>query len=748
MTMEEAHNTFLMESRELLQEMEDSLLSLESNPDDMDLVNAIFRSIHTIKGSAGIFDFTAVESFTHVVETFFDLVRNGDIRIDSDMIAVLLQARDHIGLLVEEALDDSRSISEADRQHGEDLLMRLSGHMESVKSFDAPEFVAVENIEETEDRYENTQASENECWHISVRYNSEVLRHGMDPLSFIRYLAKLGDIRMLTTISENMPDASAFDPEQCYLGFEISFFSEGMSKESIYNVFEFVKDDCQLRVLAPYSHLGHYKELIDSLPESDEMIGQILVSSGALTQDELNLALSLQLADLEVTEGEKPEEAHSLLGEVVVQEKMVSQEVVDAAVSKQKEIKDKKVLQSKSIRVDAQKLDKLINLVGELVIASAGANLKVQGLGDNAISESMSNMMHLVEDIRDSALRLRMVQIGETFNRFQRVVRDVSKELGKEIYLEISGAETELDKSVVEKIGDPLMHLVRNAMDHGIESPEVRLQKGKQRQGTLKLNAFHDSGSIVIEVIDDGKGLDKEKILAKAREKGLVGPETTLTDQEIHKLIFEAGFSTAAQVTNLSGRGVGMDVVRKNIEALRGVVDIHSENGSGTTIQIRLPLTLAIIDGFLVGVGDSSYVIPLDMVVECIEMEADQDGDHDFVDSNYISLRGEVLPFLRLNDLFEERVRNDVKQAIVVVQYGGHKAGMGVDNLLGEFQTVIKPLGKIFQRLQGVSGSTILGSGEVAIILDVPNLVQRAIQMTGRVGAGMRPASGDEHVLH
>ena len=340
----------------------------------------------------------------------------------------------------------------------------------------------------------------------------------------------------------------------------------------------------------------------------------------------------------------------------------------------------------------------------------------------------MSSMSRLVEEIRDNALNLRMVQIGETFNRFKRVVRDVSKELGKDINLNINGADAELDKTVVEKIGDPLMHLIRNSMDHGIESSAERLAAGKDAQGNVWLNAFHDSGSIVIEVADDGKGLNRDKILAKAHEKGLITDGQALTDNEVFRLIFEAGFSTAEKVTNLSGRGVGMDVVRRNIEALRGLVDVSGNEYGGTTVSIRLPLTLAIIDGFLVRVGDSSYVIPLDMVNECIELDKEERADSGM--HGYINLRDEVLPYMRLRDYFNEPCTQKSNESIVVVKYGTNKAGFVVDELIGELQTVIKPLGKVLQSVKGLSGATILGSGNVAIILDVPNLVQRAAQAT------------------
>jgi two-component system chemotaxis sensor kinase CheA len=337
------------------------------------------------------------------------------------------------------------------------------------------------------------------------------------------------------------------------------------------------------------------------------------------------------------------------------------------------------------------------------------------------LEEATSKLSMLVEEVRDSALQLRMVKIGATFSRFQRVVHDVSRDLGKDVALIVNGEDTELDKTVVEKIGDPLMHLVRNSMDHGIESADVRAARGKPAQGTLKLNAFHDSGSIVITVQDDGGGLNRERVLAKAIERGLVEPGQHLSDSDIYALIFEPGFSTAEKVTNLSGRGVGMDVVKRNIAALRGTVGISSEEGQGTTVTVRLPLTLAIIDGFLVGVGKAVYAIPLDMIEECVAYTSDTEHD-------YTNLRDQVLPFIRLRALFGTPGKPAKGENIVVLRYGGHKVGLVVDSLLGEFQTVIKPLGSMFNQVKCISGSTILGSGDVGLILDVPALIREVAE--------------------
>lgn len=717
MNLDDALNTFVAEAGELLVDMEDALLRLESEPDNEELVHAIFRAAHTIKGSAGLFGLDAVVSFTHVAESVLDRVRNGDIEVSGELVAVLLPCRDHIEKLLSFIPD--MAVDADTLAAGESLLTKLRMFLDS-SGPGAPTEPAKKPLVAQDATIETSGggAVETDNWHLSLRFGKDVLRNGMDPLSFIRYLATLGDVVSIITLSDAMPAADEMDPESCYLGFEIGLKSQA-TKEEIEGVFEFVRDDLFIRILPPHSMLLKYVELINSLPDADHRLGDLLVASGALTPNELAACLAVQTKHGETQTMSKP-----LLGDILVEGKMVQPEVVKSALDKQKQVKERKVAESGLVRVQADKLDSLINLVGELVIAGAGANLLAQRQADAGMLEATALMSRLVEEIRDGALRLRMVQIGETFNRFQRVVRDVSKELGKDIDLVITGAESELDKSVVEKIGDPLTHLVRNSMDHGIESAERRQAAGKPAKGKLMLNAYHDSGSIVIEVSDDGGGLNRDKILNKAIERGIVSPNENLTDQEIYNLIFEAGFSTADQVSNLSGRGVGMDVVRRNIQALRGTVELDSKLGVGTTVRIRLPLTLAIIDGFLVGVGGSAYVVPLASVLECIELsEADRQA---LAQRAYVNLRGEVLPFVRLRDHFEASGNSSRRENVVVVQYGGHKAGLVVDTLMGEYQTVIKPLGKVFSRIKGISGSTILGTGEVALILDVPSLIQQA----------------------
>lgn len=724
--MDELQQAFAHESAEQLEQLEDTLLLLEKNPDDLEAVNTLFRAAHTIKGAAGVVECHYIVAFTHVVENLLDQLREGNLPVTPDLIALLLRCKDHMAQLLEVFAAQASGPNEDQVNQGERLAAQLKAYLP-----DSAREAGLATQEDARLEQVGDAMSVNDSWHISIRFASHVLRNGMDPLSFLRYLATLGEIAHIATLFDALPAAEEMDPEACYLGFEIDLKSSA-SKADIERVFDFVRDDCVLRILPPDSKVSEYLQLIQDLPEDSMRLGEILVRAGALTDEELKEGLKLQELSVEAPAEAAAEAKAPPLGEILVEKKVVQKEIVEAAAAKQTQVNEKKAQDAKLIRVQAEKLDALIDLVGELVIAGASGALMAQKSGQGNLVEAYSLISRLVEEIRNSALQLRMVQIGETFNRFHRVVRDTSRELGKEIELVISGGETELDKSVVEKIGDPLMHLVRNAMDHGLETAEARLAKGKPARGQVKFNAYHDSGSIVIEVADDGNGLNRDKILKKAIDRGLVNPAQSLTDAEIHKLIFEPGFSTADAVTNLSGRGVGMDVVKRNIEALRGTVDVDSQPGRGSTFRIRLPLTLAIIDGFLVGVGRAAYVIPLDFVVECMELDSGETQGRD-----YINLRGEVLPFLRLREMFE--VKDDStsrRQNIVVIQYAGQKAGLVVDHLMGEFQTVIKPLGQLFRHVQGISGSTILGSGEVALILDVQSLVRITAQRESGLAQG------------
>ncbi len=695
--MQQAEQAFFEEARDMLRQIEESLLRLENDAQDVETLNSLFRAAHTIKGSAGLFGFDRIVAFTHHVETLLEHLRTGAIGFEADLAAALLSCADHMGQLVEETA--AQIVDPGTEAAGGALLGRLESWLPASAKVAEPQ-------PGSSSGHELIQAR---LWHLTVAFGADTFRNGMDPLAFIGYLSALGDVCHVACDAPEMPEAEDFDPETCYLRWEVSLQYAG-TKEALAGVFEFIRDDCEMHITAPDAAVGEWVEILGRMKGEAQRIGDMLVGCGAVTRHELAAAVAAQSG----MGREAPP-----LGEVLVAQKAANPEIVQAALTRQREQRGE---ESRFIRVAADKLDALINLVGELVIAGAGANLLASRLKEPRMLEATRSVTDLVEEIRNGALQLRMVQIGETFSRFRRVVHDVSRDLGRQVHLEIEGADTELDKSVVERIADPLMHLVRNALDHGIEGPEERRAAEKPEQALLLLRAFHDSGSIIIEVSDDGRGLDRARILEKARERGLIAPGVELPDEDVLNLIFQPGFSTAQKVTNLSGRGVGMDVVRKNIEALRGTVAIASTEGQGTTIVIRLPLTLAIIDGFLIGVGNSSYVVPLDMVVECLQLPGDIAPA-----CNFLDLRGEVLPFIRLRQLFDIDAPPPLHENVVVVRSGAARAGLVVDALMGEFQTVIKPLGQIFRNLHGIGGSTILGNGEVALILDVAALITLAM---------------------
>ncbi len=727
LSMEETLQVFAEESSELLELAEHALLNLEDQPDNQEQVDELFRAFHTIKGAAGVFGLDRIVAFTHVAESVLSMVREGLISVDSDLVGVFLSVRDYLAQLVDHELGGGGELSPEMQSEDDALVAKLALRLGDKGDDESPE-------EHAQDDAAMDDGEHSHFWHISLRFRPDALRHGMDPASFLGYLGNLGELVSLVLIDDALPPWTEYEPESCHLGFEIDLLAD-TTKEAIEEVFEFVQDDCEVSILPPGSQIEAYVALIKSLPEDEQRIGEILCQSKALTERELREALAEQSRAGESDGARRP------LGQVAVEQRVIQQPVVKAAVEKQKEIKTRAQRTQQTVRVSATKLESLVNLVGELVIGGANADLLARKTADDGLIEAMENISHLIEEVRDTTLGLRMVQIGETFSRFRRVVREVSKSLGKEIDLRISGGETELDKTVIEKIGDPLMHLVRNAIDHGIESPEEREAAGKSSSGEVHLQAYHDSGSIVIQISDDGRGLSRKKLEAKAIEQGLIDADNTMKDAEIYRLIFEPGFSTAEEVSDISGRGVGMDVVRRNIDALRGQVDIESEPGNGSTITVRLPLTLAIIDGFQVQVDDAQFIIPLDMVVECVELTDTLRNDSN--GSDYVSLRGEVLPYVCLGEMFggSRSQGGSRRDNIIVVQYAGKRAGLVVDDLLGEHQTVIKPLGHVFQHLKGISGATILGSGEVAMIVDVQELVQRAMAAS----TSKAPAAAELH---
>lgn len=681
--LDASRGIFFTEARQLLAEVESYVLQLEQNPNDTEVLNAAFRAAHTIKGSAGVFGLLVITHFVHDLETVLDRVRNSEIGFDANMSTLVLECRDHISELVDciEAGGDAEHVSP-------DMAVAQAGLTARLKAYllqeDQPDAIQPSRPLEVN----NTE----QTWHVSVRLGRSTLCDGFDPAPIFSYMETYGELQAVIPVLDALPSFADLDAESCYLGFELRFVTD-KGQAGIEDAFEFLTEESRVRILSHSCTPEQWDALVSALPEGAARAAELLQEAGF------------------------PRPQEEALPEVME----VTGNAVTTASGKSKAT-GKATPVSSFIRVPSDKLDALINLVGELVIANAGTVEQAKHLNHTAMLESTSAVAGLIEEIRDGALGLRMVQIGETFQRFQRVVRDTAMGLGKQIQLEISGEDTELDKSVVEKIGDPLMHLVRNALDHGLETPEERVAAGKPATGRLQLNAYHDSGHIVIEVNDDGRGLAREKILKKAIEKGIVTPDQTLSDSEVNMLIFAPGFSTADKVTDISGRGVGMDVVKRNIEALRGSVQVRSRPGNGCTFEIRLPLTLAIIDGFMIGVGGSVYVIPLSYVRECLELPVDALGTEDRMDIHY-DLRGEFLPCVRLRKVFHPNAKRPKRENIIVVSFGGVRAGIVADYLHGESQTVIKPLGNLFEQNRAISGATIMGNGDVALIIDVPKLI-------------------------
>ncbi len=653
--------TFIAEANEQVAAFEQLMLELEDAPGDPDLLDALFRCAHTVKGSAGMFGLHRVVAFTHHVESLLDRLREGHLALTPAMSTLLLESNDEIRHLVASAESPDTA---SDLQAREQLVARLNAALgaaggDTAQRTSTPAAVAPTALAETPS-----------CWHLAVRFGADTFRNGMDPLSILHYLAGLGRLHGLVFDRGAVPSLEALEPETCHLGFEFNLETP-VSRDRIERAFEFVREDCELRL----------EELTSAPP-------------AAVPGD----------ADTPAAAAGDPARAAAAR----------TRESTGGGAGNPSD-------DGGYIRVHATRLDEVITLLGELVIAGAGASQLAQQTHQRSLIEANQQITRLIESIRNSTLKLRMVPIGATFSRFRRVVRDTAAELGKDVALEIVGGDTELDKAVVERIADPLMHLVRNALDHGLETPEQRLAAGKPAGGSLTLRACHESGNVLIRIIDDGRGIRRDKVLERAWQRGLVEKGVVPQDEEILKLIFEPGFSTAEKVTNLSGRGVGMDVVRQNIEALRGTVAIDSVEGQGTTIDIRLPLTLAIIDGFLVGVGHSRFIFPLEAVLEVIAGRTDALA-LDAHGRGCIELRGSLLPVIDLRTLYALDAPPPTTSSIVVARTGTRRFGVLVDSLQGQHQTVIKPLGRLLSSMRGISGSSILGSGEVALIFDVESL--------------------------
>jgi two-component system chemotaxis sensor kinase CheA len=645
---------FRTEAAELLELIEAGLLDLNVNLSDKDQVDTVFRSLHTLKGSGAMFGFDALAAFTHHCETAFDRVRKGEVPATHDLVGAVLEAKDHMRLLVDTPVGDHEAASEA-------LLANLR---RAVDGAGAPEAPAGPSAT----RY-------------TIRFSlpQDAMANGTNPLGLLDELRDLGDCRIIADRSA-IPALDQLNPVDLHLSWTVEL-TTSEPRSAIDDVFIFVMDDMQLAVTA--------------------------------VQDE--------------------PQASAAPAEAVV---MASEQIVPApkALAKGPATVDAKAAKAaENVRVPAERLDELMDRVGELVIAQSRLSQLAGGSGDLQLRAVSEDVERLSGELRDTMMVLRMVPVTQLFGRFRRLVHDLANETGKMIELVTEGETTEVDKSVIERLADPMIHLVRNSCDHGLETAEDRLAAGKPAAGKIFLSARQQAGEVIITIKDDGRGIDKERVRAKAESSGLIAANASLSDQDLYQLIFQPGFSTAQQVTNLSGRGVGMDVVKRTIDALRGTINVVSRPGQGSEISLAIPLTLAIIDGLLVRVGSGRYVIPLSAVEECLELSIEEDMRSR--GRSFISLRDSLVPFIRLRDLFRTGTTPDPYQKVVVISTGSERVGLVVDQIIGDHQTVIKSMSKLHQDVGTFSGATILGDGNVALILDVGHLVSEGQQQEAQLRA-------------
>ncbi|MCX5804818.1 MAG: chemotaxis protein CheA [Proteobacteria bacterium] len=688
--------TYKEETNEQLLELEESLLELEETPDDGELIGKVFRIMHTIKGSGAMFGFDDIAAFTHDIETVYDKVRAKEIPVTKELINLTLLAKDRIKSML-----DKTPLDEALEGLTPSEIVTAFKMFASGGEALPPLFNLTPPVEGASFHQINCESA---TYRIRFKPSTDVFFTGTNLLLLLDDLRSLGECKVVAQI-DNIPPLDEINPEYCYTSWDMILTTD-QGINTIKDVFIFIEDSCELTI-----------NIIDckSINEDEEdykKIGEILVEKGDLRKEDLQEVLNQK----------------KYLGEILVEKGLVVPDKVASALVEQEHVrrmrdksKAKEDAQT-SIRVPAEKLDTLVNLVGELVTVQAHLTQTTSFFHNAELNAIAEEVERLTVELRDNTLNIRMLPIGTTFGRFKRLVRDLSVELGKEIELVTEGAETELDKTVIERLNDPLIHLIRNSIDHGIEPPDVRVSKGKPKAGTILLSAIHSGGNVIIRIQDDGKGLDKEAILAKAEGKGLVAQNADLTEKDIFGFIFHPGFSTAREVTSVSGRGVGMDVVQKAIDSLRGLISITSVKDKGTTVTLTLPLTLAIIEGLLVAIGRSNFVIPLSIVEECVELTG-EDVKKSY-GRNIARIRGELVPYIRLRNEFNIRGERPPIEQIVVTGRNGERMGFVVDQVIGEHQTVIKNLGKFYRNVEGISGATILGDGTVALILDATKIAK------------------------
>ena len=712
---------FLSEANEIVEGLENDLVLLEDNKSDEDLLNKIFRSAHTLKSSAGTVGFTTMSELNHVAENLLEKVRSGKLDVTPTMITVLLEFLDTVKIMLQNIIDGKgeadgvnnieslkakiKAIADGNEIDASAQTPTTSSAAPTVKK-ETQTSTQAQAIEEPEKKEESSSGSN--VFHISMSFKATIFDNGIDPLMFLNDLRDIGTISNLKIDSSNVPTISALeDPYTCYTQFSLDI-STNSTLEQVQNIFLFVIDDNDINI-------------------SDAKVS-------VQKEDKIETQTETQVAE-ETKEEKTIEETKSQ--EEAKEEIKTEQAKPQTSAAKSQASSSVKVQAPSTVRVDTRKLDSLMNLIGELVIAQSRIMQLTQSLDiDNGLKEAVSSMDRTSRQIQEEVMNIRMMPVGPIFNQFHRYVRDLNLELNKEVKLVLKGETTEIDKNMLEQLSDPLKHIIRNSMDHGIErTKEERIARGKPEFGTITMSAAHQEGHVVIEVSDDGNGLNKERIYNKAIEKGLLSKDGKYSDAEIYRTIFSPGLSTAEKITDISGRGVGMDVVRANVEKMKGKIEIKSEEGKGSTFIIKLPLTLAIIEGITFALGEQIYIMPLISIIEQMKVKNEQIKPFEGR-GEMIKIRDEYLPLIRLHKVFEidthiEDIDNGI---VVVVEAGYRRCAIFVDELLDQQQVVIKSLDSAFSKHSGISGGTILGDGRIALIIDIQGLVNISLQ--GKINNG------------
>ncbi|WP_407192954.1 chemotaxis protein CheA [Bradyrhizobium sp. STM 3566] len=676
---------FRQEASELFEVLEGALLDLGQCPDDRELVDSAFRALHTIKGSGAMFGFDKVASFTHEFETAFDRVRKGEIKPTQELISVALAAKDYIRALIEDPQSTDDIIGEAIL---DDLKRFVSADKPAAPVVEAPLLSPPE--------------SKQAGWHLYLEFDSHILRNGSNPLDLLEDLCKLGPC-FVVPVTDGIPFLDEMEPEDCYLKWDVKLHA-ACTKDAIDDVFMFVQDEMKL-TLSPLQRVEAPAPVpLFQLSEEEPVIAEMAAPVVEAVAEQ-------PVARAEPQSEAKPETKPETKPEIKR----------EAAPARREDGKQERGIAT--VRVQAERLDELMDRVGELVIAQARLTQLAASGSDLSIKMIAEEIERLASSLRDTTMGARMVPIGSLFGRFRRLVHDLSRDLSKPVEFVTSGEDTELDKTMIECLADPLVHLIRNAIDHGIEDTATRAANGKTDQGRIELAAVHSGAQVLVTVKDNGGGLNTARIRAKAEEQGLIAAGAVLTDHEIHQFLFHPGFSTAQTISALSGRGVGMDVVKRTIENMRGSIDLSTRPGQGTTVTLRLPLTLAIIEGLLIRVGEGRYIIPLSAVEECVELTAEDERSRG---RNFLNVRGNLVPFLRLRELMAASGAPDQHQKTIIISTGETRVGLVADQIIGNHQTVIKSLSKLHSDVTIFSGATILGDGTAALILDVAQLVSLA----------------------